>query len=72
MGKNQRKVETGFRKFCVENKIRNTISRTIDNVEIETGVVYIVISDRDLVKLVKGANNKKLVAGKKYWDYIFK
>ena len=63
-GKEPEERETGFRKFCVENKIRNTISRTIDNVEIETGVVYIVISDRDLVKLVKGANNKKLVLGK--------
>ncbi len=63
-GKEPEEREVGFKRFCVENNFAYTITKTLQSIEVEKGVVYIVISDRDLVQLVKIANEKNLQLGK--------
>ncbi len=53
----------GFQRFCTENGFKSEIIRNILNKEIKSGEAYFVPSDRNLVRLVKMAAEKKLQLG---------
>lgn len=54
----------GFRKFCEERNISFEIIRSLINRPIKKGEAYFVPSDRNLVRLVKMANEQQLHLGK--------
>ena len=54
----------GFQRFCKENGFKSEIIRNMLNKEIRSGEAYFVPSDRNLVRLVKMAAEKKLELGK--------
>lgn len=54
----------GFRRFCKENGFQAEIIRNVLNKDMKKGEVYFVPSDRNLVRLVKMADEKNLVLGK--------
>ncbi|NQU85916.1 MAG: GntR family transcriptional regulator [Mariniphaga sp.] len=62
-GKEPMERETGFERFCNENKFHNEIVKNLQSTIIEKNNLYIVISDRDLVGLVKSAQQKELKPG---------
>lgn len=53
----------GFSKFCEENGFKYEILRSLINKDIKKGEAYFVVSDRNLVKVVKTATEKNLVLG---------
>lgn len=54
----------GFQRFCSEKGFKSEIIRNVVNKEIQSGEVYFVPSDRNLVRLVKMASEKNLQLGK--------
>ena len=56
----------GFRKFCEKNHFSYEILRSLNDRYIERGEAYFVPSDRNLVRLVKMANQEKLVLGRDF------
>ncbi len=54
---------TGFSRFCEEYGFKYEILHTLINKEIKKGEAYFVVSDRNLVKVVKTATEKNLKLG---------
>lgn len=54
----------GFQRFCKEKGFKSEIIRNLNTKEMKSGEVYFVPSDRNLVRLVKMAAEKKLQLGK--------
>jgi len=54
---------TGFSRFCEEHGFNYEILHTLINKEIKKGEAYFVVSDRNLVKVVKAATEKSLKLG---------
>ncbi len=65
-GKEPEEMETGFKRFCTERGIDFKITKTLDDVTICKNELYIAISDRDLVELVKRAQQKKYQIGRNF------
>ncbi len=57
---------TGFERFCKERGIECEILRSLIGREIQKGEAYFVPSDRNLVRLVKMADQKKFSLGKDF------
>ena len=58
-------IATGFRNFCMQNNFSNQIIHEVKtSTQINSGEVYIVIEETDLVQLIKNCNSKKLKPGK--------
>ena len=53
----------GFQRFCRERGFKSEIIRNVLNKEMKRGEAYFVPSDRNLVRLVKMANEKNLQLG---------
>ena len=53
----------GFSKFCEKHGFKYEILRSLINKEIRKGEAYFVVSDRNLVKVVKTADEKNLKLG---------
>lgn len=53
----------GFSKFCEEHGFKFEILRSLINKEVKKGEAYFVVSDRNLVKVVKTASEKNLKLG---------
>jgi len=53
----------GFGRFCKEHGFQYEILRSLINKEIKEGEAYFVVSDRNLVKVVKTATEKNLKLG---------
>ncbi len=56
----------GFERFCHENQINHRVVKNLDELKPELYEAYFLISDRDLVKLVKLAKRCDLKLGKKF------
>ncbi len=65
-GKEPEQRNIGFKKFCEEFKFNYEIIKTLDGVRPALYEAYFLISDRDLVELVKIAKNYKYKLGKKF------
>jgi DNA-binding transcriptional regulator YhcF (GntR family) len=65
-GKEPAEREKGFSRFCNENNFKYEIVKNLQNVAIKENEMYIVISDRDLVDMVKQARQKGFVLGKNF------
>jgi DNA-binding transcriptional regulator YhcF (GntR family) len=63
-GKEPEERVTGFTKFCSEFGFENEVIRSIDNRNIQIGEVYFVVSDRNLVQIVKKVTGGNLELGK--------
>ncbi len=63
-GKEPVEREKGFSRFCKENHFQYEIVKRIHYSFPEKGHLYLVISDRDLVNLVKNSRQKNLHPGK--------
>lgn len=63
-GKEPEERVTGFLRFCQDWKIESEIVRSLEKRLIQTGESYFVVSDRNLVKIVKSAADKSLELGK--------
>ena len=53
----------GFQRFCTEKGFAHEIIRTLINRDVKQGEAYFLPSDRNLVKLVKMAADKRLTLG---------
>ena len=62
-GKEPAEREVGFKRFCTENNIQYEIIKNLQDVTIDANQAFIVISDRDLVELVKRAQGRGLELG---------
>lgn len=65
-GKEPAERETGFSRFCIEKDFQYKIVKNLMDIAISENELYIVISDRDLVDVVKKAQQKKLELGKNF------
>lgn len=54
----------GFRQFCKENSITHNVSRQLENGHVEKNNAYLVLDDRNLVKIVKDAYQQGFIIGK--------
>jgi DNA-binding transcriptional regulator YhcF (GntR family) len=57
-------MESGFSKFCRENKISHKFYENINTSMPAKGDAYLVVSDHDLVEILKTSKNKKWQLGK--------
>ncbi|MCL3779174.1 GntR family transcriptional regulator [Prolixibacteraceae bacterium JC049] len=65
-GKEPAERVKGFQKFCTEKGFQYEIIKTIADRELMPGEVYFVPTDRNLVKLLKGAEAKDLQLGENF------
>ncbi|KJF41913.1 GntR family transcriptional regulator [Draconibacterium sediminis] len=65
-GKEPAERSEGFRRFCEENNFRYEIVKTLTGVKPSLWEAYFLISDRDLVEMVKIAKYCKFKLGKKF------
>jgi DNA-binding transcriptional regulator YhcF (GntR family) len=65
-GKEPAEREAGFSKFCLDHGLNYKIIKNLVDVHISEWELYIVISDRDLVELVKTARLKGLELGNNF------
>lgn len=56
----------GLKRFCKEHKLSHAYLNSINNRKINAGDLFIMVSDRDLVYLLKQADKQKLVPGKHF------
>lgn len=56
-------ILTGFEKFCIDNNFNHGFIESIANHAIEKGEAYISFTDRDLVDIIKNAQQKGLKLG---------
>jgi hypothetical protein len=57
-------METGFHKFCRELKIKHKVYENISSAHPEKGNVFLVVSDHDLIELIKTCITKNWELGK--------
>jgi DNA-binding transcriptional regulator YhcF (GntR family) len=65
-GKEPSEREKGFARFCEVNGFGFEIIKSLQNTTIQKNEMYIVISDRDLVDMVKQARNMNFELGKDF------
>ena len=65
-GKEPAERSEGFRRFCEENNFRHEIVKSLTAVKPSLWEAYFLISDRDLVEMVKTAKYCKFKLGKKF------
>jgi DNA-binding transcriptional regulator YhcF (GntR family) len=65
-GKEPEERVKGFKKFCETNNFDCEVLKTLQGLKPELYQAYFLISDRDLVELVKMAKRYKLKLGKKF------
>ena len=65
-GKDPGERVNGFKRFCNENRFEYQILKSLDGIRPGLYEAYFLISDRDLVELVKIAKNYKYKLGKKF------
>jgi DNA-binding transcriptional regulator YhcF (GntR family) len=65
-GKEPLEREKGFTRFCETNKFQFEIVKNLQDRIIHENELYIVISDRDLVEMVKWAQHKQFELGKNF------
>jgi len=65
-GKEPAERSEGFRRFCEENNFRYEIVKSLTAVKPSLWEAYFLISDRDLVEMVKTAKYCKFKLGKKF------
>ncbi|MCX6239174.1 MAG: substrate-binding domain-containing protein [Bacteroidia bacterium] len=63
-GKEPEERVAGFKRFCAEYRLEAEIIRSVDKRNLQKGEAYIVVSDRDLVRIVKSAASMNLQLGK--------
>jgi DNA-binding transcriptional regulator YhcF (GntR family)/DNA-binding LacI/PurR family transcriptional regulator len=62
-GKEPEERVTGFKRFCSEWKLDAEIIRSVEKRNVQKGEAYIVVSDRNLVRIVKNAAMMNLRLG---------
>jgi DNA-binding transcriptional regulator YhcF (GntR family) len=62
-GKEPEERVTGFLRFCREREIEYEIIRSLERRNVVKGEAYLVVSDRNLVKIVKSAATQNLQLG---------
>jgi len=65
-GKEPLERKVGFKKFCVENDFEYDVIKSLSGIKPSIYEAYFLISDHDLVELVKIAKYYKLKLGKKF------
>lgn len=65
-GKEPPERVSGFKRFCRENNYMYQVVKSLKGIRPELYEAYFLISDRDLVELVKMAKNYKFKLGKKF------
>lgn len=55
-----------LRKFCEEEQLGSRVIESLDHVKVEKGVLYIVMRQRDIVKIIKSGREERLVCGKDF------
>ncbi len=65
-GKEPAERVKGFERFCNENGFNHQVVKSLDGLRPELYEVYLVISDHDLVEIVKKAKDYKYKLGKKF------
>ncbi len=58
-----KEIIRGFKDFCKQLPIGYLVINQLENFEIQEGDIFVVVDDRDLVPLVKQAQEKKLALG---------
>lgn len=53
-----------FKKFCIEENIKHRLLTDIEKNSLKTGEIYLIFRQKDLVKILKFAKEKKLMIGK--------
>lgn len=61
---NTRHTRRGFKRFCEENGFENEVTFSMEEKTPSAGELYILMEDKDLVKLVKDVKASPLVLGK--------
>lgn len=56
----------GFKRFCEEFNIQYSILTTLKNCDAKKGEVYIIPDDKNLLRIIKAANNQQLILGKDF------
>ncbi|MDX6746932.1 GntR family transcriptional regulator [Polaribacter sp. PL03] len=54
----------GFKKFCIENNIKNEIITSLNDRIPEKGEVYFVLDDKNLIRIIKKIKQENLVLAK--------
>lgn len=62
-GKEPEERVAGFKKFCDEWNLESEIIRSVEKRDVQKGEAYIVVSDRNLVRIVKNASSMNLCLG---------
>lgn len=62
-GKEPEERVNGFLRFCQEQKIESEIVRSLEKRDVSKGEAYLVVSDRNLVKIVKNVSAQNLQLG---------
>ncbi len=63
-GKEPGERVTGFKRFCLEINMECEIVRSVEKRDVKKGEAYLVVSDRNLVRIVKNAASLNLQLGK--------
>ncbi len=59
-----RELEKGFLRFCDLHKLPRQLLPSLKNHEIQAGELYILVDDKDLVRIIKMCKAKQLMPGK--------
>ena len=62
-GKEPEERVLGFKRFCNENDLEAEIIRSVDKRNVQKGEAYLVVSDRNLVRIVKNVAEMNLKLG---------
>jgi len=63
-GKEPDQRVTGFKRFCNQWGLNAEIIRSVDRRNVQRGEAYLVVSDRNLVRIVKNVASMNLILGK--------
>jgi DNA-binding transcriptional regulator YhcF (GntR family) len=63
-GKEPEERVTGFTRFCAEWGLNSEIIRSVEKRNLQKGEAYLVVSDRNLVRIVKSATSMNFQLGK--------
>jgi DNA-binding LacI/PurR family transcriptional regulator len=63
-GKEPEERVAGFKRFCAECSLEAEIIRSVERRNVQKGEAYIIVSDRNLVRIVKNAASMNLQLGK--------
>lgn len=57
-------IKDGVKQYCIENGKKLVITHEVDSNDLKTGTVYIVLTEDDLVSLIKRVNQSGQILGK--------